>query len=112
MLCCDLRLICSSLSECKSLAIRLHLAPPCDDILLHKAPALQNGVASTVRNFLELAMPPLLECEGLEILLQGLQVPLETPLYWLALHASYLDRFVHLVAHMPEKHDDLEVISE
>ena len=102
---CPLRLICSTLSECKSLAVRLHLWP-CDDVLLHKAPALQDGRASTVRDFLELAMPPLLQdgrlLDGVQILLQGLELPLDTPLFWLSLHASYLDHFVHLVARMPD----------
>ncbi|CAK9061837.1 unnamed protein product [Durusdinium trenchii] len=97
------KLRCTNLSECKSMAIRLHLAAPWDDVLLHKAPALQeNGTASTVRDFLRLTMPPLLEGgDEVEILLQGLRVPLETPLFWLALHASYLDHFVHLVARIP-----------
>ena len=50
-------------------------------------------------------MPPLLQdgmlVDGVQILLQGLELPLETPLFWLSLHASYLDHFVHLVARMP-----------
>jgi len=75
---------------------------------LHKAPPLtEDGKASTVRDFLGLVMPPLLKdgelTEGVDILLQGLQVPLETPLFWLALHASYLDHFLHLVARVPDK---------
>ena len=116
-----LRLMCTSLSECKSLAVRLHLwvstvstgsAPSSSsnncDVLLHKAPPMtEDGKASTVRDFLGLVMPPLLKdgelTEGVDILLQGLQVPLETPLFWLALHASYLDHFLHLVARVPDK---------
>eukprot|EP00434_Breviolum_minutum_P006972 symbB.v1.2.006152.t1/scaffold360.1/size220131/6 len=115
------KLMCTSLSECKSLAVRLHLwvstvstgsAPSSNssncDVLLHKAPPLtEDGKASTVRDFLGLVMPPLLKdgelTEGVDILLQGLQVPLETPLFWLALHASYLDHFLHLVARVPDK---------
>lgn len=109
----ELRLMCTNLVECKSVAVRLHLwsadsthGSNCD-VLLHRAPPLdEDGTANTVQDFLNLAMPPLLKdgqlAEGVEILLQGLQVPLDTPLYWLSLHASYLDHFVHLVARMPD----------
>eukprot|EP00438_Fugacium_kawagutii_P020273 Skav227630 [mRNA] locus=scaffold3692:15877:16705:+ [translate_table: standard] len=109
--------MCTSLSECKSLAVRLHLwssgstSPTGSlncDVLLHRAPPLtEDGTANTVGDFLNLAMPVLLHdgqlADGVEILLHGLQVPLETPLFWLALHASYLDHFVHLVARVPDK---------
>ncbi|CAL1139719.1 unnamed protein product [Cladocopium goreaui] len=107
------KLMCTNLVECKSVAVRLHLwsadsthGSNCD-VLLHRAPPLdEDGTANTVQDFLNLAMPPLLKdgqlAEGVEILLQGLQVPLDTPLYWLSLHASYLDHFVHLVARMPD----------
>ncbi|CAE7342498.1 unnamed protein product [Symbiodinium sp. CCMP2456] len=93
------KLMCSTLAECKSLAVRLHIW----------APALrESGAAFTLSDFLALAMPPLLSAagdvlaEGVEVLTQGLIVPLDTPLFWLALHASYLDHFVHLIARVPD----------
>ncbi|CAE6957210.1 ATG5 [Symbiodinium sp. CCMP2592] len=105
------KLMCSTLAECKSLAVRLHIWAPAhdDEVLLHKAPALrESGAAFTLADFLALAMPPLLSAagdalaEGVEVLTQGLIVPLDTPLFWLALHASYLDHFVHLIARVPD----------
>lgn len=105
------KLMCSTLAECKSLAVRLHIWAPAhdDEVLLHKAPALrESGAAFTLSDFLALAMPPLLSAagdvlaEGVEVLTQGLIVPLDTPLFWLALHASYLDHFVHLIARVPD----------
>lgn len=70
--------------------------------------------ATTVRCLLQDALPPVLANNGLaedgktlnpaaelvtgaEVLVQGLNIPLETPLTYLWLHARSLDNFVHLV---------------
>jgi len=104
------QLLCGSLGKCKSLALRLHLwaQPATHCTLLHRAPPLQEGsdAPCRLRDYLAAAIPPLLGedgelVEGVELLVHGLTVPLETPIYWLALHAGYLDNFVHLVVRMP-----------
>jgi len=100
--------LCQSLSRCKSLAVRLHFTGPVHDTLLHPAPPLEEGEPSTVLSFLRQAVPVLVDSaagqlrEGVEILTHGVVVPADTPLYWLALNANYLDHFVHLVVRTPE----------
>lgn len=98
------QLLCPTLARCASLAVRLHLCCPEEMALLHPVSALQeeDGAPSSVRHFLMQAMPPLLDAAGelrgdVEVVTHGLRVPLDTPLYWLALHAAYFDQFVHLV---------------
>lgn len=101
------QLLCHNVARCKSLAIRLHLYGPPHAVLLHPAPALEeDGSPSSVRHFLLRAMPPLLDAssallEGVEVVLHGVLIPLETPLYWLALNAAYMDSFVHLAVRVP-----------
>lgn len=101
-------LLCPCLGRCKSLAVRLHIHGPPHSALLHPAPALteSDALPTTVQDFLRQAMPPLLDesgdlAEGVELLAHGAGIPLDTPLYWLALHAAYLDQFIHLVARVP-----------
>lgn len=102
------QLLCQNLSRCKSLALRLHFCGPVHDELLHPAPPFEEGgVPSTVFSFLREAVPALVDestaqlREGVQIVTHGVVVPADTPLYWLALHASYLDHFVHLVVRSP-----------
>jgi len=103
------QLLCKNLAQCGSLAIRLHLHGPPHEVLLHPVLALdeRDGTPRTLRRYLEVVMPPLIDSEsgsiveGVEVLTQGVRVPLDTPLYWLTLHAAYLDQFVHLVARVP-----------
>lgn len=114
-------LLCKNLDTCSSLAIRIHLYGPPHEVVLHPAPALHaGGSPRTVAHFLCEVLPPLFRelgdsCntptlrEGVEVLTQGLTVPLETPLYWLALHAAFLDQFVHLVIRVPSVPLDTEI---
>lgn len=116
------QLLCKNLASCSSLALRIHLqAAGTHEVVLHPAPALQkDGSPQTLFGFLLEVLPPLfpdvgaaagagavgtdmakLLYEGVEVLTQGLAIPLETPLYWLALHAAYLDQFVHIVVRIP-----------
>merc|ERR1719471_1193722 len=102
------QLLCHSLARCKSLAVRLHMYGPPHVVLLHPADALEDEDASpaSVRRFLLRAMPPLLDASGVllenvEVLTHGVHIPLDTPLYWLALNAAYLDQFVHLAVRVP-----------
>lgn len=100
------QLLCQSLSRCKSLAVRLHFCNPLHETLLHPvAPFRKEGGPSTVFSFLLEAMPALVDeatgdlKEGVCIVAHGVVIPHDTPLYWLALNGSYMDRFVHLVVH-------------
>lgn len=111
------QLLCPSFAKCKKLAVRLHICGPGREhrVLLHPAPALEESGAGgplTLNTLLKQTLPllfaeaggeqsaePLLH--GVQVLTQGLRLPLDTPLYWLALHASYLDHFVHLVVRLP-----------
>jgi len=102
------QLLCPNLSTCKSLAVRLHFNGPPHLMVLHPAHPLRDGSGepATLRHFLHEVMPLLLDSsgalqDGVKLVSQGVVVPLNTPLYWLALHAAYLDHFVHLVAHLP-----------
>jgi len=103
------QLLCPSLAKCKSLSIRLHLYGPPHMTLLHPAPPLEDEEGAppcSLRGFLRKAIPPLLDAhgalrEGVEIITHGVSVPLDTPLFWLALNAAYLDHFVHLIARVP-----------
>uniref|UniRef100_A0A7S2QCZ1 Autophagy protein 5 n=1 Tax=Zooxanthella nutricula TaxID=1333877 RepID=A0A7S2QCZ1_9DINO len=115
--CCAIRrsLLCESLSRCKGLPVRVHLggAAAKHTVLLHPAPAFQSddagGALVSVGGFLSSVLPPLVDeraghfsvVEGVEVIAHGIHIPLETPLYWIALHASYLDQFVHLVVRLP-----------
>lgn len=119
------QLLCQSLSRCRSLAVRLHLSgPPAEGtggggrvhvaVLQPVPPMGEDGRPTTVCSFLRRVVPPLL-CpepvpvdddavqllEGAEVLAHGLCIPLETPLYWLALNGTYMDHFVHLVVRLP-----------
>lgn len=103
------QLLCQSLSRCKSLAVRLHFCDPLSETLLHPVPPFRKeGVPSTVFSFLTEAMPTLVDeavgelREGVQIVTHGVLVPADTPLYWLALNASYMDHFVHLVVHLAD----------
>ncbi|CAK0838060.1 unnamed protein product [Prorocentrum cordatum] len=114
------QLQCDSLERCRSLAVRIHFyGPPHDALLLPAAPLEDDGSLATVGGLLQRAMPPLFDAagrarlaqglapvparlaDGVEVLTHGVLVPLDTPLYWLALHAAYLDLFVHLVVRVP-----------
>lgn len=104
------QLLCPSLSRCKSLAIRLHFYGPPHLMLLHPAPALEEdkaGEPATLRSWLRKTVPVLLDgggeelADGVEVLSQGVRIPLDTPLYWMALNTAYLDQFIHLVARVP-----------
>eukprot|EP00747_Dinoflagellata_sp_TGD_P058011 gnl/TRDRNA2_/TRDRNA2_150919_c0_seq2.p1 gnl/TRDRNA2_/TRDRNA2_150919_c0~~gnl/TRDRNA2_/TRDRNA2_150919_c0_seq2.p1 ORF type:complete len:332 (-),score=54.07 gnl/TRDRNA2_/TRDRNA2_150919_c0_seq2:119-1114(-) len=118
------QLLCPSLARCKSLSVRLHLYGPPHRVLQQPVPPLEaleqdkeggeegspcSVTPCSVRSFLQRVMPPLLDdsgmalADGVELLTQGLRVPLDAPLYWLALHAAYLDQFVHLVALVPPR---------
>jgi len=102
-------LLCQTLAKCKSLPVRIHLCGPLHEIVLHPAPPLDSqGAACTVGGFLQdcLGGPPLFTAHGalcpeVQVLTLGVSVPLDTPLFWLALHAAYLDEFVHLVLRVP-----------
>jgi len=103
------QLLCKSLSHCKSLAVRLHVYGPPHAVLLHPTSPFsgKDGTPLSVKDFLEKAMPPILSAsgslvDGVALLTHGIQVPLDTPLYWLAMNAAYLDHFVHLVARVPQ----------
>jgi autophagy-related protein 5 len=102
------QLLCQNLSRCKSLAVRIHFCGEVRDTLLHPVPPFdKDGNPSTVISFLREVMPALVDeaaavlQEGIEVLTHGVRVPGDTPLYWLALNASYLDHFVHLVVRVP-----------
>lgn len=104
------QLLCASLSVCKSLTVRVHLHGPPHLVLLHPAPPFdpKSGEMCTVGSFLLQAMPPLLDksgalLEGIEVLTLGVRLTLETPLYWLFLHAAYFDQVVHLVVRVPSE---------
>ncbi|CAE8706640.1 unnamed protein product, partial [Polarella glacialis] len=104
------QLMCPTLRKCKSLAVRLHLwGPPHATLLVPAAVFSESGDnLRSVRDYLLQNMPPLLDesgelAEGVEVLTQGISVPLETPMYWLALNAAYMDQFVHLVARVPDR---------
>jgi autophagy-related protein 5 len=101
-------MLCQNLSKCRSLAVRVHFAGAASESLLHPvSPSDDQGVPTTVLSFLREAVPPLVADldgadelrEGVQILTQGVIVPADTPLFWLALNACYLDHFVHLVVH-------------
>lgn len=97
-----------SLSKCKSLAIRLHFKGPTHMQLLRPAPVFEDdGNPSLVKQYLAQVAPPLLTASGdalaagVEVMAYGIKLPLETPLYWLLLHAAYFDQFIHLVVQAP-----------
>eukprot|EP00927_Polykrikos_kofoidii_P073219 TRINITY_DN69281_c0_g1_i1.p1 TRINITY_DN69281_c0_g1~~TRINITY_DN69281_c0_g1_i1.p1 ORF type:complete len:334 (+),score=52.14 TRINITY_DN69281_c0_g1_i1:98-1099(+) len=102
------QLLCKNLGSVKSLAVRLHFYGPPHEVLLQPTAVVdqQNGRPRTVGAFLLEVMPPLFDDNGrlmhdVEVMTQGVCVPLETPLYWLALHMAYLDQFIHLVVRVP-----------
>jgi len=102
------QLLCHCLARCKSLAVRLHLYGPPHVVLLHPASAFENGEGSptSLRRLLLRAIPPVLDAsgvllEGVEVVLHGVKIPLDTPLYWLALNAAYMDQFVHIAVRVP-----------
>lgn len=111
------QLLCPSLAKCKSLAVRIHVCgvEPAltHDALLHPAPPLTTADSQpvTMHAFLRQVLPPLFPkaegevvpeelVEGVEVLSHSLRLPLETPMYWLALHASHLDNFLHLIVRL------------
>lgn len=109
---------CQNLSKVKKLPIRLHIGD-CSSgdpttysmqALRYPISPLRGGEPVTVLDFLQEVMPALLGpgCNGkefalksgVELLVYGLSIPLETPLHWLALHAPCLDSFVHMVVRL------------
>lgn len=115
---------CQNLASIKAIPVRLHIyAPPLPtapqqprhEVLLHPVLVFdgRDGRLCTLRGFLAEVMPPVLDNgvlrEGVDVLTHGLRVPLDTPIYWLALHAAYLDQFVHLAARVPSHLFDASV---
>mmetsp|Transcript_2589 Transcript_2589/g.3022 ORF Transcript_2589/g.3022 Transcript_2589/m.3022 type:complete len:85 (-) Transcript_2589:45-299(-) len=49
----------------------------------------------------ELTSPHASANPGPEVLVQGVKVPMLTPVLWLTLNASHLDCFLHLVVRLP-----------
>jgi len=96
----------------RNLAFRFHIPSAADPhrMLLLPGPAFtEAGGQITLQTFLEEALPPIFEAgrmvEGVEVLSQGLRIPLETPLWWLQVNVAYMDQFVHLVIRLPSSSD-------
>lgn len=105
------QLQCPHLSRCKSLAVRLHIHGPPHMVLLHPVLPFENDgeTATLLSDFLLRTLPALFRenreetslVDGVEVLAHGVRIPLDTPLWWLGLHAAYLDHFVHLAVRTP-----------
>ncbi|XP_060572782.1 autophagy protein 5-like [Ruditapes philippinarum] len=59
-------------------------------------PHSEEGHEHTLEDLLKLALPDLGESKDQKILIQGIEVPLDTPLLWLSEHFSYPDNFLHI----------------
>lgn len=84
----------------KYIPFRIHLA---DRPLIQKLfrPVAENGQLALLRDLLEGQMPSALDNHNgqqvYKVLIQGIEVPLDTSLQWLSEHFSYPDNFLHMV---------------
>jgi len=95
-----------SLDQCKSLAIRWHImVNRVHEVLLSRIPVFnEDDEPRTIEDELTERLSFLKNDNSdefdVEVRTLGIILPLTTPLYWICIHASYLDGFSHLVVHV------------
>lgn len=97
-----------SLDQCKSLAIRWHImANRVHEVFLSRISVFnEDDEPRTIKDELTEHLPFLKKDVDdddefdVEVRTLGTILPLNTPLYWICIHASYLDGFAHLVVHV------------
>lgn len=59
-------------------------------------PYTEEGNENTLADLLSTALPYIDDVSSLQVMTQGIEPPLETPIIWLAEHLSYPDNFLHI----------------
>ncbi|KAH3738125.1 autophagy protein 5-like [Dreissena polymorpha] len=67
-------------------------------------PVAEDGQQHCLEDLLKFALPDL-DNDKWKVLLQGMEVPLSTPVHWLSEHLSYPDNFLHICVVVPNSGD-------
>jgi len=89
-----------SLDKCRSLAVRWHImVKRVHEVFLSRISVFNaDDEPRTIQDELTEQLPFL--GSDVEVRTLGTILPLNTPLYWICIHAAYLDGFAHLVVHV------------